>query len=264
MSNPRKRKRGDSRPMPYNPSPAWQFNTRRSEARVYPRQSSETKYFDTAIYATVTWAGTTWASSHVPCTNYVDSGGNPAVYTDSCLIPTAIGSGYGQVNGNRYNLKKISVRGTIELPPKGGVTNVLMNPANVRLLLVMDQQPNGAQATGDLIMQDIGTTSENLQSFQRVSASSGRFRILKDKKASLQPLSSVHDGTNYWTAHSGYKFNISHKFASPLRVNIASGNATPAIGGVVSHNIFLLAVCELNNTATSCIVTAASRAYYCE
>ena len=103
----------------------------------------ETKYFDVAIDADVTTAGTTWADTEVPCDFYVNSSGAPAAYTDSALIPTAQGSGYGQVDGLKYRIKKIRVRGALSTANLTAQATVSSGTIT-RLLLVMDTAPNGA------------------------------------------------------------------------------------------------------------------------
>lgn len=224
----------------------------------------ETKYFDCGINTGVTWTGTDWSGSEVPCDNYVNSSGTAAAYTDSALIPSAIGSGYGQVNGNRYKLKKLRVRGQVNAGLLSDQADA-SQPVFYRIMLVMDTQPNGSQAQGEDIFQDIGATGENLYSFQRTAASSGRFRILKDKKGVLQPTNSQTDGTN--TASIGFQahqFSWTYQPRTPIQVNLKSGNSTPTVAGLESCNIFMLCGAWLgqSGTAQQLFVVAASRAYY--
>lgn len=172
----------------------------------------ETKYFDVGIQTTVTTAGTTWADTEVFADNYVNSSGTPAAYTDAALIPSAQGSGYGQINGNRYKLKKIRVRGNIYAAPLVD-QNDAPYPVTARLLLIMDTQPNGTQAQGETIMQDFGAAGENIHAFKAVSSASGcapamsfvvpgpsvclavprtPSRLLHSSKLSFVPPTSVH------------------------------------------------------------------------
>ncbi len=223
---------------------------------------NETKYFDTGIFSSVTFAGSDWSATEVPCDNYVNSSGTAAAYTDSCLLPTAIGSAYGEVNGNRYKLKKIRVRGSLKAA-------VLMNqadmvqPAIVRLMLIHDEQPNGAQAQGEDIMQDIGEAGENLFSFKRVAASSGRFRILKDQFVTLQSTVAGTDGTNTNSlGFEGELFSFQYQPNNAILVNVKSGSATPTIASTINCNMFLLVAGTRNDSALAITVTAASRAYY--
>lgn len=228
----------------------------------------ETKYFDCGINATVTTAGATWADTEVPCDNYVTSDGTTGAYTNSCLIPTAIGSGYGQVNGNRFKLKKLRIRGVVK-------QNVRSDQANapqagiVRIVLVMDKQPNGAQAQGEDIFQDFGATAENLFAFMNVSACSGRFRILADRTVILQPAVAASDnaGTTAFTNTSAPEtkmFKLSWKPKRPMQVNIKAGSSTPTIASTVDCNIFLLVFGVDENGAAASTIQACSRCYYAD
>lgn len=234
-------------------------------SRQYPKQAGETKYFDTSGNASVTFTGTDWSASEVPCTNYVNNAGTAASYTDSCLLPTAVGSGYGEINGNRYKLKKIRVKGEINILPlvsvdtSGGTTN-----GRVRLLLVMDTEAHGSQAQGEDVMQDVGGAFSNLYSFMRVSDNLGRFRILKDEIFVLnnegQPTVSASGGAIFRTE----LFSFTYKPKVPINVSIKSGGTTPAIGKTQSHNIFLLVAGGSSAAVRAVAVNFASRAYYCE
>ncbi len=225
----------------------------------------ETKYFDTGINAGVLFAGTDWSDTEVPCDNFVNSSGTAAAYTNSALVPSAIGSGYGQVNGNRYKLKKIRIRGTLGTAIQADQADVPA-PCNVRLMLVMDEQPNGAQAQGEDIMQDIGTAAENLYSYKRVASTSGRFRILKDQFMVLQPAVTATDHATNSSTNSNVRysqqFSMQYSPKVPKLVNIKSGNATPTVAGLVNCNIFLLLAGVNGTTVTTIVIQAASRCYY--
>ncbi len=223
---------------------------------------NETKYFDCGFNGAITWTGSDWSASEVPMDNFVDSSGSSSAYTDSCLLPTAIGSAYGQVNGNRYKLKKIRVRGIVSINVQSDQADVKIG-TNVRLMLIHDEQPNGAQAQGEDIMQDIGAAGENLFSYKRVAESSGRFRILKDDFIMLQPATAGTDGTNTNSvATQSAMFSFQYQPNSPILVNIKSGNATPTIGGTINCNMFLLLAGNQGQAAVATFIRGASRAYY--
>ncbi len=223
---------------------------------------NETKYFDCGIFTSVTFAGADWSDTEVPCDNFVNSSGTAAAYTDSCLLPTAIGSGYGQVNGNRYKLKKIRVRGTFKVVVVQDAADMLL-PTYVRLMLIHDEQPNGSQAQGEDIMQDIGASGENLYSYKRVAASSGRFRILKDEFSTLQPAVAGTDGASTNSlGWEGGNFSFQYQPNNPILVNVKSGSATPTVASTINCNMFLLIAATRNDSATAVTITAASRAYY--
>lgn len=225
----------------------------------------ETKYFDVGINAQVTAAGTDWANTEVPCDNYVNSSGTAAAYTDSALIPSAVGSGYGQINGNRYKLKRVRVRGAVDISPITAQAAIGSSYSG-RLMLVMDMQPNGAQAQGEDIMQDIGAAGENEFSFQRVSAVSGRFKVLKDKRFSF-PITAAANNAAATTVSWSFPrlaFDFTYAPKVPLTVNVTSSNATPAVAGLVTCNIFLLAYAGNFNGVAALNIQAASRTYYCD
>lgn len=220
---------------------------------------AETKYFDCGISADVTGGAGDWTDTEVPCDNYVNSSGTAAVYTDSALIPSAIGSGYGQVNGNRYHLKKIRVRGHVTRAVAQDQADMTTGQF-YRLMLVMDTQPNGSQAQGEDVMQDIGG-SETVYSYRRVSSTSGRFRVLKDLPIQISVQAAGTDGANTNSiSYTVNYFSFQYVPKTPILVNIKSGNATPTIAGLETCNIFLL-LCTVGATLR---IDAASRAYYCD
>lgn len=228
---------------------------------VTQRARGEVKYFDVGINAAITTAGTTWADTEVPADNYVNSGGAAAGYTDSCLIPTAQGSGYGQVNGNKYLLKTVRVKGSLFVATTTAGTSVA-NPIPVRLVLVMDLMPSGAQAQGEDVFQDFGATEENAYSFLRMAAGGGRYQILKDKIVTLTPQAASNNaaGATVSTCYSQPHFKFAVK--PNKEVQIKTGNATPTIAGTVNCNIFLLAYAYQSTSAVAVTVQACSRAYY--
>jgi len=234
----------------------------RTPARSY--RKGETKYFDVGISSAVTFAGTSWADSEVPADFYVNTSGVAAAYTDSCLLPTAIGSGYGQVDGQKYKLEKLRVRGRLiagSLSDQPDVTQ----PTNVRLLLVEDTRPNGAQAQGEDVLQDLGNTPENMYTFMRVADNTGRFRIWKDIQVQLGVSGVGADSLVAATNSIGFmgkyfKFSV----APRKEVSVKVGNATPTIAGTISSNFFLLCGGERAGTAVPVSVFCASRAYYTE
>lgn len=224
----------------------------------------ETKYFDCGFNVSVTTAGTTWADTEVPMDNYINASGAAAAYTDSCLIPTAQGSAYGQIEGQRYLLKKLRVRGAVIASGASDLPDVM--PARfVRILLVMDMQPNGAQAQGEDIMQDTGELQENMFSFQRTSTQTGRFRILKDKFITLNPGTAGTDGASTVSANvNSATFKFSYAPRNGVRVQVRNGNSTPTVAGTIDCNIFMLAYCYGSSTVQSVTLQGCSRAYFCE
>lgn len=223
-----------------------------------PRYIPETKYFDCGINTFMSPGGADWTDTEVPCDNYINSSGTSASYTDACLLPTAIGSSYGEVNGNRFRLKKIRVRGRVLKSTKTAQTEVA-TPVSVRVLLVLDTQANGVQAQGEDIMQDIGAQNECLYAFKRVQETSGRFRILKDQFFTLDPATAANNAsaTTISQSYDSKYFSMQYQPREPMLCHIKTGNSTPTVGGCVDNNIFLLSY-----STEQIVLIGASRAYY--
>lgn len=233
------------------------FETRkRSRNPVLP---PETKYFDTVQNQTVASAAD-WTGTEVTCQTYIQSDGTTVgAYTDAALLPTAIGAGYGQVNGNKYFVKHMRVRGEL-VPSVGSDAADVQGPATVRIVLVHDTQPNGAQAQGEEVFTDTGSAGQCNYSFQAMGAGSGgRFRILKDKTFMLQPGMAGTDGTNTNSVvRNGAKFNFAYRPKKPIQVILKANSSTPTVASLSNNNIFLLAH---SGGATQTIISCC-RVYY--
>jgi len=255
MSNRRQSMEGVDYPMSYPPPRAYNPSYQRQRAM------GEVKYFDVGINAAVTTAGTTWADTEVPADNYVNSSGSPAAYTDSCLVPTAQGSGYGQVNGNKYLLKTLRVKGSLFYAGFSAL-DAVQSPIPVRLVLVMDLMPSGSQAQGEDVFQDFGATPENAYSFLRMASGGGRYQILKDKIITLTPTVAANNAAGSTVSVTYTQPHFKFAVKPNKEVQIKTGNATPTIAGTVNCNIFLLAYAYFGSSAQAITVQACSRAYY--
>lgn len=233
------------------------FETRRRSRN--PIMPPETKYFDVAFAQTISTAAD-WTASEVPCTTYVNSDGTTVSgYTDSALLPTAIGAGYGQVNGNKYFIKHLRLRGEI-VPSVSGDAADVQAMSVTRLILVHDTQPNGAQAQGEEVFTDMGTSAACNYSFQAMGAGNGgRFRILKDKYFRMQPAVAGTDGTNTNSVvKSGSTFSFSYRPKKPIQVILKANSAVPTVASLSNNNIFLLA----HNDAGTVVLNGCSRVYF--
>lgn len=230
-------------------------------ARASNKLAPETKYFDTTWNATVD-SSADWATSTVAMTSYIQSDGvTVGAYTDRALIPSAVGSGYGQVVGSKYLLKKVALKGEIVSSAASDQADML-GSRTCRVVLVMDTQPNGAQATGDLLFTDLGNATQCNHSFIAMGSSgNGRFRVLKDKTYLLQPMVAGTDGANTNSVINGgaiVKMSWNPKKALPIRIK--SNSATPTIASLTDCNIFMLA--HMSTTSPGFTFTGAARAYY--
>lgn len=263
------------RPSPYQRSVAARYS--RGPARPSAAQSfapiartsmtqPETKYFDVGINCDITTAGSTWANTEVTCDNFVQVTGSPGAYTGSSLIPSAHGTGYGAVEGIRYKLKKLRVRGHVS---RSNVTAQTAVPETVitRLLLVMDTAPNGAQAQGEGVIQDFGESGENLYAFKNTYGESGRFRILKDQMVTLAPriASNNASASTISAAYDIAQFSFSYKPKVPILVNMKGYSAAQTVANLRNCNIFMLAYAvNESDTAQALTIVGCSRCYFAD
>lgn len=228
---------------------------------LYMPAADETKYFDTSFSQTLSIVAD-WTGTEVPCTNYIQNDGvTVGAYTDSALIPSAIGAKYGEVVGGKYKIKKIRVRGGIQSQAGSDQADVPL-PASVRVCLILDTRPNGTQAQGEEVFTDMGTGYQCNYSFLAMGAGQGgRFRILKDFLVQLQPAASGTDGTNTnSTSRTGADFSFTWKPKVPFEVLLKTSGSTPAIAQLSSANIFLLA--HSSNGNPSSLLQGCARCYY--
>lgn len=222
---------------------------------------NETKYFDTAFSQTVASAAD-WTGTEVPCTAYIQNDGTTVgAYTDSALIPSSVGAGYGQVNGNKYLLKRLRVKGQL-VPALLSDQADVAAPISTRVVLVMDTQPQGAQAQGESVFTDMGSAVQCNFSFLAMAAGSGgRFKILKDKIYTHQPAVAGTDGAStvsFVRTGNNFKFNVN--FPQGLQVMLKASSATPNIAALSNINIFLLA--HSSGTNGAAVISGCARAYY--
>lgn len=228
-----------------------------------PRQAmpTETKYFDTSFSQTISSAAD-WTGSEVPCSNYIQSDGTTVgVYTDSALIPSAIGAGYGQINGNKYFLKKLRIKGMINSALGSDQADVPV-PTSVRLAVVLDTQPQGAQAQGEQIFSDMGAAVQAHYSFLVMAAGSGgRFKVLKDKLYMQEPAVAVTDGASTNShARTGTNFKFNINFGKPLQVMLKANSATPTVASLSNCNIFIIA--HVTGASPTTTINGCARAYF--
>lgn len=163
--------------------------TTRNRRRLHlPSIRNEVKYFDTSSDNPHTSG--TWASSVVICDEIIDITGQPAVYTGSPLNPGRINAGFGGVDSNGYSILKFHVRGRLHHPALTDHDADLV----YKLCLVLDTQPNGVQASGELVMNSLTTGIEF--AFKSMSDQPGRFTILKTQSGNISPEASLHSFTN--------------------------------------------------------------------
>ncbi len=222
----------------------------------------ETKYFDTAVDGHTIATAADWTGTEVPCDVRIGGDGSTVTaYTDSALIPSAQGTGYGELLGTRYRLKAIRIKGSLNAAVQSDQADVA-RAAIVRVVLVMDTNANGAQAQGETVFTDFGSDAVNCNSFLNMGTTGGKFRILRDMRVMLQPAVAGTDAANTNTVvRESSLFHMQWKPKKPLVVSLKASAATPATSQLQSHNIFLLA---LTDSGAGANIDFACRAYFCD
>lgn len=214
----------------------------------------EVKYFDVTGDTTV--VSSTWASSEVACDEFLDPDGVVAAYTEPTLNPGLVGSGYGSVDGLKYDILKLHCRGRIHHVIRHDQANPSIDHT-YRLVLVLDTQPNQTQAAGEDVMNAFTTGIES--AFKSMSNLPGRFVILKSQQGAVHTMSAPSNFMNpgfintsgtgtmtpfdqtYDESFKDVYFDFEWVPRSPYRVSITHDN--PGAHGVavqVNCNMFLL------------------------
>lgn len=198
------------------------------------------KYFDCRFDGGLA-SNNDWTSAVIAMDQYINQDGSTAsTYTDAAVIPSAVGSGYGQVNGNRYKIHKIKVRGCV-ITPFASAGSGAGVAGRVRVLLVLDTQPNGAQASAASLFADWGAANQNIDTFMSMAGSgAGRFMILADWREILQPCVVYWDGTTVRNGLEGKLFEFEKTWKKGLEVHLKGGATTPTIASLSDRNMFLV------------------------
>lgn len=220
-------------------------------------EKTEEKFFDAGgsspVSSVVDWSGT-----EVPCDNYIEADGvTLGGYNGAALIPSANGTGYGQVSGAKYRIRKIFVSGYLQISKISDQADV---PEAVpsRIALVMDKNARGAQLQGEQVFTDMGNGATCAYSCQQQGQGTSRFKVLSDLRGIHNVSSTSTDGVSTCSAcWTGIQFSFSYKPPQPLFVSVLTSGATPSVAQLKDINIFLL--CMASRVGT---ITFVSRCYY--
>ena len=192
----------------------------------------EYKFLDAAFGAT-TLTSTAWTAL-----NPVGTG-----CTNSISVP-ALGDAESERNGKQYAITGVHLRGDIR-HLGSQVSAVPFADVKVRIVMYIDTQTNGTEATGSDIMATAG--SDNTLAFRNLQYSS-RFKILMDRIIQIHP-DETYDVTagKYSTGGTIKHFKMNKNFKVPLKVNCKSAGSTANVSSVVDNNIGVIACCDAAN-----------------
>lgn len=193
-----------------------------------PLAMTERKYFDTELNnKTLVTLSTGWTGTEC----------DPATLNN--LFSPTTGTNYNQRVGRKVCLKSLRIHGYVEYPTVSntGTANIDA-PILIRVILYQDKQTNGVQSQGqDVIASGAGNVAvamfQNPQNF-------GRYRVLKDKKISLNITATNYVGTDTHMTGNLRSFNWNIRFRKPLIINFNSQN-TGNVTDVVDNSFHVIA-----------------------
>ena len=132
-------------------------------------------------------------------------------------------------------------------------TSTSLGQSWVRIVLVLDKQANGALATPSDVFETTAAATTDIFAFQNMD-NVDRFKIIKDKKITLDPVGFGIVGTS--SAICTKNFKISHK----CNTEIVYSSTTGALTEVRSNN-YILFISSNSNAVT---FAGKSRVYWKE
>lgn len=167
----------------------------------------------------------------------------PASAATTCLNAAAQGDTQIDRRGREAAFSSVQWRARWYFPPD--VTSANMpNDVLLRVVLLVDKQPNGTLITGDQPFEPIPTDNDDIHGFYDLSDVPNRFRILKDKTFHIpNPAANYRPATadNIWGGHTGV-IKLSYRFKTPL---ITTWEGTGAdYANMVSNAIYVVGICN--------------------
>jgi hypothetical protein len=174
--------------------------------------------------------------------------------TQLCLFAPVQGSGQSNRDGNLATVYEVEVSGKIVF--EGTLAGTLPPPTQyVRIMLLLDRQTNGTQATGGDVLE-IPPAPFDINSFERLE-NSERFWLIKDRYFTPRNSSMTQNGgANYSSMIIEEPFRMKHRFTLGLKTRFLSNAGTIADIKDNSLHVFALAT---PNTANQLIYSTRVR-----
>lgn len=187
----------------------------------------------------------------VPEKKFIDTTGTtnvPEVGTISLLNPLGQGTSVITRIGQKIVIRSIDLRVRVSAAPPSASPSLY--PNMVRVLLVWDNQPNGALAAASDIIEDLTAGTGVIAPQQKIYIS--RFRILWDKKFMLSNMPTADGITSKLNDYDQYYKK------TKLQVGYADSN-NGDITDIITGAIYLLAIGQHTATANQGILEYFSR-----
>ena len=145
-------------------------------------------------------------------------------------------------------VRKIKIHGQITAAATGQALSAWEPylPQKVRLMVVQDQQTNGAQMTAAQLMNDAGAADTTINSYQNPN-NFGRFQVLKDKDILIQDPNFTTEYPPEDTPYSRtnglirtFKININLKVPIKVQFNAVNGGT---VLDIVDNSFHVLCAC---------------------
>lgn len=161
--------------------------------------------------------------------------------TGDCIGMPEQGAGVQQRLGNIYTVTGINIRGEIRLV---GVANETLFPSTqiIKIILVQDTETQAVAAAGNLVMTP--SITPEIDTF-RVIENTGRFKILKTKTLTIDPMyvsdpKSASDNYDLGNTIRQFKMNWTPKV--PVIVKCKTGTTTGEIANVKDNSFHIYAI----------------------
>lgn len=209
---------------------------------------TETKYFDFEKAATAITAPTTdWTGTEMDPT------------TMNCLFAPTQGNNYNNREGRRVTIKKLRMNCFINSATQADQTT-LDAPNYIRVILYLDKQTNAAQAQGEDLMASGPTGALPFAMFQN-PANFGRFKVLKEKRFTMQNPNFVWDGTNIEQNGLIKMFKLKYAWKKGLTINFNNTNGG-TVADIVDNSLHVIAI--TNNIGFGASLGYKGRITFCE
>lgn len=174
------------------------------------------------------------------------TGANPAYYHITTLNNIAQGDAGDGRKGNKIQLKRITVRGKVEVDPNsdGAYANIVSAGHLFRVILYLDLRPNGAAPNWADMFDTNPANAGQLFDYNNPYVCD-RFKILKDKWIRVPPSFMLYDGANY---HSGGNFNY-FKMSCALDCATWFSDGTNNLAAIQQNNLGLWICSDSSATA---------------
>jgi len=212
-----------------------------------PMSMTERKYFDTEVnQKTLPTLSSSWANTECDPT------------TLNTLFCPQTGTNFNTRIGRKVCIKSLRVHGYVEYPSGQNSTSVSIDsPVLIRVILYQDKQTNGVQSQGEDVISS-GAGSVAVSMFQN-AVNFGRFRVLKDKKISLNITAVTFDASDTNMTGNLRSFNWNIRFRKPLIINFNSTNGG-TVADIVDHSFHVIA--GVNRADTGARLSYKARAVF--